>query len=42
MHAKTNHTLARVSDDISSPVLVSNDMGSPTRVSDDIRGPIRL
>ena len=32
MHAKTNHTLARV----------SNDISSPTRVSDDISKPIRL
>ena len=32
MHAKTNHTSARISDDINSP----------TRVSDDLSGPIRL
>ena len=42
MHAKTNHTSARVSDDISSPARVSDDMGSPALVSDDISGLIRL
>ena len=42
MHAKTNHTSARVSDDISSPARVSDDMGSPALVSNDISGLIRL
>ena len=42
MHAKTNHTSARVSDDISSPTRVSDDVGSPALVSDDISGLIRL
>ena len=36
---KTNHTLARVSDDISSPARVSDDISSPTRVSDDTSSP---
>jgi len=36
MHAKTNHTSAHVSDDISSLVRVSDDISSPTRVRDDI------
>ena len=39
---KTNHTLAHVSDDTSSPARVSDDTSCPTRVSDDIGGPIRL
>ena len=34
-HARTNHTSARVSDDISTLARVSNDTGSPARVSDD-------
>ena len=42
MHAKTNHTSTRVSDDISSPTRVSDDVGSPALVSDDISGLIRL
>ena len=42
MHAKTNHTLVHVSDDISSLARVSNDICNPTRVSDDISGPIKL
>ena len=42
MHAKTNHTSAHVSDDISSLARVSNDICNPTRVSDDISGPIKL
>ena len=42
MHAKTNHTLARVSDDINSPTHVSNDMSNPVRVSEGISRPIRL
>ena len=29
MHAKTNHTLTSVSNDISSPVHVSNDTSKP-------------
>ena len=39
---KTNHTLARVSDDISSLARVSDDISSPACVSDDINRPIRL
>ena len=39
---KTNHTLARVSDDISSPAPVNDDTSSPARVRDDISRPIRL
>ena len=42
MHAKTNHTSARVSDDISSPAHVSDDICNPAWVSDDISEPIRL
>ena len=42
MHAKTNHTLVRVSDDISGPAHVSNDIRNPARVSDDTSRPIRL
>ena len=41
-HAKTNHTSARVSDDISSPARVSDDICNPECVSDDISGPIKL
>ena len=51
-HARTNHTSARVSNDISTSARVSNDISSPVRVSDDtgdlahvsddIGGPIRL
>ena len=32
MHAKTNHTLARVSNDISSPARVSDDISEPIRL----------
>ena len=49
---KTNHTSARVSDDISSPARVSNNTSSPAcvsddtsslaRISDDIGRPIKL
>ena len=42
MHAKTNHTSARVSDDISSPAHISDDICNPTSVSDDIGRPIKL
>ena len=42
MYAKTSHTLARVSNDISSLAHVSDDKCNPTRVSDDISGLIRL
>ena len=51
-HARTNHTLARVSNDTSSPArvsddtgdlaCVSDDTGDLARVSDDIGGPIRM
>ena len=34
-HARTNHTSARVSNDISTSTRVSNDTSSPARVSDD-------
>ena len=39
---KTNHTLARVSNDTSTSACVSDDTSSPACVSDDIGGPIRL
>ena len=41
-HAKTKHTLVRVSDDTSSAVHVSDDTNGLVHVSDDIGGPIRL
>ena len=34
-HARTNHTLARVSNDTSTSARVNNDTSSPARVSDD-------
>ena len=52
IHAKTNHTLphvsndvgrpARVSDDIISPAHVGDHISNPARVSDDISGLIML
>ena len=41
-HAKTNHTLAHVSDDISSLARVSDDICNPAYVRNDISEPIRL
>ena len=42
MQKKTNHTLVRVSNDISNPVCVSNDISNPACVSNDISSSIRL
>ena len=41
-HAKTNHTSARVSDDISSLACVSDDTSNLARVSDDTSNPARV
>ena len=42
MHAKTNHTSTRVSDDIGNPTRISDDVSNLAHVSDGISRPIRL
>ena len=41
-HARTNHTSARVSNDISISAHVSDDISSPARVRDDTGGLARV